>query len=775
MKQLLTTAFLLMFGLFSFGQNLTINISGHVENADGTPVEDVNIYISTDSSLIWTGYYNTVQTDENGNYTDSFEAPSTVTQGGVWISLDDCNNNFQTETLYWNPGNTSLSADFIYCDPANDCSVSIVLDSIQNPNGQGLYAAVAYTDAITYSWNTGELTQDIFVTQSGTYCVTIVDSAGCSDSDCITIDLTPNNCWVDIAANPSSGLSANGQGIPPFAYQWNTGETTASILPNAAGSYCVTLTDAEGCSSSDCYWYGNPQDTSCYVYLLLDSITSAGLAIQAIGSGTAPFSYQWTTGANTSEILISESGLYCVTLTDANGCVAIACEEANLDPCQAQVYAGQNGSLFVSSSGTAPFTYLWNTGETNDFISPSEPGLYCVTVTDTEGCTSSDCLYFGNPQDSSCYVYILQIQNSATLEAVASGTVPFTYSWNTGELTSTINATEPGSYCVTLTDANGCESVDCFEIAPADNALIEGFVFLQDSSFFTQIFGTVYLYEFDEDDNLVLIDSVAYQSTPNGTGWYSFGERPAGEYIVLATLSPDSPGFDTNLPTYYGNVLWWNEATIITIPYAGSQYFTIIFIEGNMPPGPGFIGGSVGEMGFTDGNPTDRDDNPLANASIFLLDENDQPLAHTKPNAEGSFEFANLAWGTYKIYLEIPGHEQQHVVVTIGPDNPQVRDIVFEVEDGTVTSITEVQLEEQLMVYPIPAKDQLNVWLKNTVNGEVNLAISDARGKRRATYQVNVTAKSQIEVLNISNLPSGIYFLSLNRNGKLSTIRFVKI
>lgn len=632
MKQLLTSAFLFVFCLFSFGQNLLVNVSGHVENTDGTPAPGIDIQITTDSTAFWPGYSNVVQTDENGNYTDSFEA---LSQGAVWVSMADCNNTYQTIQAYWSPATTTIEIDFVYCDPSDDCSVDIVLDSLQGA-GQGLYAAVAYNGSISYQWNTGELTQDIVVTESGTYCVTIMDAEGCTDSDCITIDLGSANCHVVVLNNPT-GLHASGQGAAPFSYLWNTGETTAIIAPQSNGTYCVTLTDAEGCSSSDCIWYGSQQDSTCHVII-------------------------------------------------------------------------------------------------------------------THG----------------------QATDPDVLGAIASGTAPFTYAWSTGAATSTIDGSIPGTYCVSITDATGCQAEACYTVVSndPDNFEISGLLFLADSNLVVPLEGRVYLFSIEQNNLVTLVDSTDFAATPIGAA-YTFGQVQTGNYIVLATLSPDSPEFENYLPTYYGGVLFWDEATIINIPYAGWASFDIFFIEGNIPQGPGFIGGSVEDMGFTGNNPDDRDD-PLINATILLLNELDEPLGHTKTNDEGTFEFANLAWGTYKVYLEIPGIEQQFVAVTIGPENPEVRDIVFEIEDGTVTNISELELANQITVFPNPARTLIQVKIEMASVGNTNLTILDLNGNPLAMHQFNANGSTQKESIDVSKLAPGIYFLSLEQAGNRTTVRFVK-
>ena len=236
MKQLFTFAFLMIFSLCSFAQ-LNITVSGQVLATDGTPVENVDITIATDSLVTWQGYYTMVQTDANGNYSVTFDVPDNLTQGGVYVSMVDCNNTYQFATLFWNPVSLDLTADFTYCDLSDDCSVFAVVDSVFVPGGQGLYAAVAYNGSITYAWSTGETTQSIQVFESGTYCVTIADSEGCTASDCIVVDLNPVNCVVAIDITAAGQIGAIAQGTAPFAYSWSTGERQLpAIFPTTNGN-----------------------------------------------------------------------------------------------------------------------------------------------------------------------------------------------------------------------------------------------------------------------------------------------------------------------------------------------------------------------------------------------------------------------------------------------------------------------------------------------------------------------------------------------------------
>ncbi len=106
-----------------------------------------------------------------------------------------------------------------------------------------------------YAWNTNQSTQTIQATTSGTYSVTVEDQNGCHNSD--TADVTVNALpSVDLGPDVSycAGSSVTLQATTSnnvTSYAWSTGETTASIQVSSPGTYSLTVTNSDGCSSSD--------------------------------------------------------------------------------------------------------------------------------------------------------------------------------------------------------------------------------------------------------------------------------------------------------------------------------------------------------------------------------------------------------------------------------------------------------------------------------------------------------------------------------------------
>ncbi|MCI5083501.1 MAG: T9SS type A sorting domain-containing protein [Saprospiraceae bacterium] len=772
MKKSLLLFLMLIAACFVQAQN-TVNISGTITYPNGDPVEGVDVHIVTDSSAVSNFFYfNTVTTDANGGYADAFDVPAEITQGLYYLSLQDCNGSgYLYATVGFNPGNYDAVVDFDYC--AN-CEATI--DA--NPSG-ALVANSSGVGPFSYAWNTGEATQSIFPTQEGEYCVEITDAGGCAATACYTYSTTQDSCGVDISITAAGGLGALGFGVPPFTYSWSNGSTSAVIFPSQTGTYCVTMTDSQGCVAESCFFFdnGNPNDTSCYVQL---NLVQNGTVLQATAGGTAPFTYSWSTGQTGSVISLDMSGLYCVTVVDATGCVATSCYSHNDNPqdslCSAFITCPIGGGILqANASGEAPFTYEWNTGETTADIMPTQTGNYCVTITDNTGCMAEACIYHiedGGGQDS-CSLFISQtvVGTSVQLEANAGGEAPFAYSWGTGETTAVIEVSETGQYCVTVTDANGCISLACVFVSAIDNYDIGGIIYLQDSLNQELINGWVYLYELTTLGT-ELVDSVEFASAPSGLAYYLFEDVPQGDYITKAELNPGSFGYDDYAPSYHFSTIWWNEADVISVPNGSTGDFDHIVLvpEDGFNGGDGEINGLVEELdGFIVND-------PMANVSVMLMSTSNTLLAHRKTSAQGTFKFSGLDWGTYKVGIEVTGMDQVFYLVTLSPDNPTVANILFEVSnDGVmVTETLEQILTSGIRLAPNPVADQLQIELNLLEASDLQVELMHASGQLIRLENVRLGAGEQRISWDTAELPAGLYFINVKKGQEVMSKKLIK-
>jgi len=198
-------------------------------------------------------------------------------------------------------------------------------------------------------------------------------------------------------------------GTAPYTYAWDTGASDSCItVSESAGSYTyrVIVTDAEGCTTSCQATLTVNESPLCTVSPpnaeICDGEPQEFCVIP--NGGTAPYTYDWSTGDTDSCIMVSPSPgsyTYRVVVTDAEGCTT-SCEgtltvyelpTCRIDPDSAKICTGDSQEFCViPSGGTPPYTYLWSTGSADSCITvtPSEGShTYSVVVTDDKGCVTS--------------------------------------------------------------------------------------------------------------------------------------------------------------------------------------------------------------------------------------------------------------------------------------------------------------------------------------------------------------------------------------------------
>ena len=110
------------------------------------------------------------------------------------------------------------------------------------------------TGIVAVKWSTGDTGRQILVIAAGKYCVRVAYQDGCVAENCFEYS---GPCAVNIRSARGK-LGAKARGLAPFSYQWSTGDSSEVIEVESPGAYCVTITDASGCTSDACIEY-NPE------------------------------------------------------------------------------------------------------------------------------------------------------------------------------------------------------------------------------------------------------------------------------------------------------------------------------------------------------------------------------------------------------------------------------------------------------------------------------------------------------------------------------------
>jgi hypothetical protein len=319
--------------------------------------------------------------------------------------------------------------------------------------------------------------------------VTVTDFNGCNITDtylitepsavAITVDSsTPTTC--NGAPTGSIAISVTG-GTPGYTYLWSDGSTTEDVSGLSAGNYVVTVTDANGCTSTIGSTVSSPSSlavTATLTQVLCNGGNNGSIDASVTG-GTSPYTYLWSDGSTTEDIGGLTAGNYVVTVTDFNGCnitdtylitepsaVAITVDNSTPTTCN----GAPTGSISISVTGGTPgYTYLWSDGSTTEDVSGLSAGNYVVTVTDANGCTSTIGSTVSSPSSLAVTASLTQVLcnggNNGSIDAsVTGGTSPYTYLWSDGSTTEDIGGLTAGNYVVTVTDFNGCNITDTYLI-----------------------------------------------------------------------------------------------------------------------------------------------------------------------------------------------------------------------------------------------------------------------------------------------------------------------
>jgi len=247
-----------------------------------------------------------------------------------------------------------------------------------------------------------ELSADIYtVTVSDSSLCTVTGDITINEPDAIAISLSPTHllCFGD--SNGHINLNISG-GTPSYTFIWSNGLVSQNIAGLSEDLYYVTITDANSCTDVDqveITGIGNPLEASitntnleCYDNEngTIDIITSSG--------GTMPHSYIWSNGSTSTSLNSLSAGNYIVTIYDANSCTLInAVEITEPDelvvslPSDFFLCGNENATLHTATTGGMfPYSYLWNSGETDESFLVSTAAVYSITVTDNNGCTDTE-------------------------------------------------------------------------------------------------------------------------------------------------------------------------------------------------------------------------------------------------------------------------------------------------------------------------------------------------------------------------------------------------
>ncbi|PLX00866.1 MAG: hypothetical protein C0591_00480 [Marinilabiliales bacterium] len=733
MKKIITL--FLTFCTIGLMAQFNFDVSGYVsDEANSTPIPDQIILISvfnlSDSVALISG---TAVTDENGFY--EFGGDIQEDMALLHIGTYDCNMTYMSYSFEISANNSSVIQDFEICtNTGNTCEayfeyflsegLTVEFDNLSTGNN------------LTYYWDFGDGTNSdeenpVHVyNNAGEYYVVLIISSG--DSTCIEdyqewiyVEGGQGECEAYFEYFLSEDLTVEFDNLSSgnnLTYYWDFGDGNFSQEENPEHTY-IGLGIYEICLAI------SSNDSTCY-------------------------------------------DMYCesIVVNDSGYCLA---QYAYYPDSSQSDYTYQ----FIDLSYGEIDSWYWDFGDgsfseeqnpVHTFI--SEGNFYvCLTITQGE-CQSTWCEYVSVTPLEDCFNYFTYegTGNSVLFEGFHSNTETATYFWEFGDgLTAqgkvvdhTYSST--GTYFVSLisSDEDSCTAISSQIIAVGDS--IE----------YNQVYGQVFEGNFPLNEGMVMIFSMDTDSNYipfndmtliDSSGVYVFPYVPNGEFAIYAIPL----NFNGYLPTYYGDVVNWDDVTPIVLGNPNNPYnINLVPAEASTNPGIGSIVGFIND-------PAVREDF-INKVTMLLYNEDHEPINYAQVNTDGSFSFTDLADGTYFIYPELTGVSCEFIRVDI-VDGEQVV-VNMTMEGNSILGTNELKsLTNAGDIFPNPLTGTALIELTNTEGTLITVQVLDITGRNQYIQEYNVNVGRSVINIPMEKLKTGLYIVRISNNkGDLITKKVIR-
>jgi gliding motility-associated-like protein len=466
-----------------------------------------------------TGSYTVIWEGPNG-FSSSLLSISNLVAGTYEVAVKDGKGCFKIEKfILLEPtellvSKNDVSIQDVSCFAGSDGVLTVTMkQGSVPPYNYELSGTAANGFPVSISTNSVNTSYQFNSLRAGKYKLVITDANGCYLSEIVGLEVSQPLTALSFTVQKQDILCYKGNtgqlavfargGTAPYTILWNNGATTFSLENLPAGTYTAILKDANDCQvvvseeiKEAPIFESTPEvsQISCF------GEKDGSILLKIIG-GVTPVKVKWAHGPETPDLYNLSSGVYRATITDAKGCIirkdfainepfplAIAGQVTDALDCDSPL----SGSITSQvSGGTAPYTYLWNIGESTPSISSAGPGNYSVQVTDSRGCTILKQFTIQRPLPLEIFgtQSSVRICNPRGLEStfnlvLSNGLPPYQVSWSRGTQTNDglmMVTNELGLFTATVTDSRGCVFTKTFTVTEKD-PIVPDFNFLSSSA-----------------------------------------------------------------------------------------------------------------------------------------------------------------------------------------------------------------------------------------------------------------------------------------------------
>jgi subtilisin-like proprotein convertase family protein len=718
-------------------------------------------------------------------------------------AVDENCNGMEDDSPLFNPVTVSATVLPESCNGLKDGIINLVI--------------AGGTPPYSVKWNNGK--EGIFVDglSHGFYFAEIRDFGGCVfRTQFFEVPVqTVINISVLNLVRPSCDGKSDGAihinhsgGVGPIDYKWSNGAVTKDLINIPAGVYTLTLTDSNGCvrESEQISLVALPSFTAGVASMKTPRChgsNDGSISIQVQG-GKSPFQVEWNNGQLGFIISMITAGPYSCTVTDADGCrnvvntiLAQPPELKNeiISIEQVRCFGERNGAVkTITSGGTPPYTFFWNNFLFTESIFDVPAGNYSLMISDRNGCELEKTgIRVTQPQKLMAELQdvvpsVCPLGKNGSIEVgVSGGILEYNYAWKgTESQTNRAVNLSTGLYGVTVVDRNGCKSSITNIFVPFVNVPV--------LSELTLI----------KDNKCYLEKGARIEAQlKNGTAPYDYNWSSGAQYIKTSTRDTilDLPAGNYRL-TVTDALGCFGESQTLTIPEKPVYEYSVthiqnnvckddstgeirIEISGGMPPFTVNWSGDAEGVFIRDlpngvyyGTIKDREDCMLTIQPIQIYSESNIYVYPDIQHATGGMNNGsicltlsgalfpvNVSWSTGLSTNQycLSGLPAGVYSVTVTDNAGCVEALMFEIQN--ISSLSENEYKNPVLLFPNPASETLYLINAEDMEG-LQLYTSDGQ-----IQEVKIKDNS----MDISGLPSGLYFIRFKGNYRNQILKFIKI
>ena len=346
----------------------------------------------------------------------------------------------------------------------------------------------------TYLWSDGSIDDSLADVSIGLYTLEVTDSLFCTEvievsieqftQAELTYEVTPAGCQGENIGAINLIMS---NGVGPYQFEWDNGAFTEDIAQLGINDYSVTVTDANMCSYVEVIGVGEQagfEVEEMVVHTSCEGVSDGSISLQTMG-GELPFTFNWSSGQQTSTIENLSVGNYTVIVTDAAGCtwtesydiVQNSMVNVEADLTHNDCFATALGAIDITITSAAPYQLLWGDNNIEEGLSNLPAGAYNLLLTDTFGCEyvynytitqGIEITYTESINNISCF----QGQDGEIEISILTATDPVAFSWSNNDMNAINQNLSQGQYLLTITDGLGCEVYDDYNLTEPTNIIV---------------------------------------------------------------------------------------------------------------------------------------------------------------------------------------------------------------------------------------------------------------------------------------------------------------